>query len=64
MMKMVSMKPADIKACVENESMGHKIKIVGFSILMASIASTYAGFFDNLVYRSGIFQQRALAGEE
>ena len=62
-MKM-SYKPADIKDCCENESMGHKVKIVGFSLLMFGIATSYQGFFDNLVYRAGIFQQRALAGQE
>ena len=61
---MASMKPADIKDCCENESMGHKVKIVGFSLLMFGIATSYSAFFDNLVYRSGIFQQRALAREE
>jgi hypothetical protein len=63
-MKMMPMKPAGIKECCENESKWQKLKIVCFSILMASIGTTYQSYFNNLVYRSGIFQQRALAGQE
>lgn len=43
--------------------MYHKAKIVCFSILMWSIGTTYTSYFNNLSYRSGIFQQKALAAE-
>ena len=58
------MKPAGLKELVENESVYHKAKIVCFSLLMFSIGSTYVQYFDTLVYRSGIFQQKALANED
>lgn len=64
MMKSLNFKPAGIKECVENESKYHKLKIVGFAFLMAGIGTTYQSYFNGLVYRSGIYQQRALAGQE
>ena len=64
MMQSMRMKPAGIKQLVENESVYHKAKIVCFSLLMFGIGSTYVQYFDTLVYRSGIFQQKALANEE
>ena len=60
----LNFKPAAIKNCMEDESKYHKAKIVGFSLLMASIATTYQSYFNGLVYRSGMYQQRALAGLE
>lgn len=64
MQNMMKIKPADIKETCENESKYHKLKIAMFSILMFGIGTTYQTYFNNLVYRSGIFQQRALAGIE
>lgn len=57
-------KPAAIKSCMEDESKYHKAKIVGFSLLMAGIATTYQSYFNGLVYRSGMYQQRALSGQD
>ena len=62
--KNINFKPAAIKNCMEDESKYHKAKIVGFSILMAGVATTYQAFFNGLVYRSGQYQQRALSGQE
>ena len=62
--KSLNFKPAAIKSCMEDESKYHKAKIVGFSLLMAGIATTYQSYFNGLVYRSGMYQQRALAGLE
>ena len=60
----LNFKPSMIKECCENESYKHKVKIVGFSLLMAAVGTTYQTYFNDLVYRSGIYQQRALAGLE
>ena len=64
MMNSLQFKPAGIKENVENESKYHKIKIIGFAFLMAGIGTTYQSYLDGLVYRSGIYQKRALAGQE
>ena len=64
MMSSLSFKPAGIKDNCENETKYHKVKIVGFSVLMAAVATSYQTYFNDLVYRSGIYQQRALAGQE
>lgn len=56
-------KPRDLKASCESEGWGHKVKIVCFSFTMAAISGTYQSYFNDLVYRSGIYQQHALAGE-
>jgi len=58
-----SLKPRVLKAAIDNEPWTHKARIVGFSILMASVATYYQYYFDMLVYRSGQFQNAALAGE-
>jgi len=60
----LNFKPAAIKNCMEDESKYHKAKIVGFSLLMAGVATTYQSYFNGLVYRSGMYQQRALSGYE
>ena len=63
MQNMMKLKPGDIKETCENESKYHKAKIVAFSFLMFGIGTTYQTYFNNLIYRSGIWQQKALAGE-
>ena len=63
-MQSFRMKPAGLKELVENESVYHKAKIVCFSLLMWGIGTSYTTYFNMLAYRSGIFQQRALAGDE
>jgi len=50
-------KPRDLKASVDSEDMYHKAKIVCFSVAMAAVATTYQAYFNNLVYRSGAYQQ-------
>ena len=64
MMSRFNLKPAGIRDCCEKETKYHKLKIVGFSLLMAAIGTTYQTYFNGLVYRSGIYQKRALAGQE
>jgi hypothetical protein len=56
-------KPRDLKSAVENESNVHKARVVCFSLAMASVASLYSTYFDNLVMRSNQAQQAAMAGE-
>ena len=63
MQNMMKIKPGQLKETCENESKYHKAKIVCFSLLMFGIGTTYQTYFNNLVYRSGIFQQWALAGD-
>jgi len=60
----LKLKPRDISQTCTNESKYHKAKIVCFSFLMFGIGVTYQTYFNNLVYRSTIFQQRALATQE
>lgn len=55
-------KPSDLKTSCESEGFVHKAKIVCFSLTMFAVANTYASYFQNLVYRSQIYQQHALAG--
>ena len=64
MMEKMRMKPSQIKECCEMEDKHHKAKIVCLSLLMFGVATTYGGYFDDLVFRSGMWQQRALAGKE
>lgn len=63
MMKRFTFKPSEIKNAVQHEHWSHKARIVGFSILMSSIAGYYQYYFDMLVYRSNQYQMAALAGE-
>ena len=56
------MKPSQIKETCESEHKYQKVKIVCLSLFMAGVATTYGGYFDNLVFRSGMYQQHALAG--
>ena len=56
-------KPAHIKECVEVEHFWHKVKIACLSLFMAAVATTYGGYFDNLVFRSGMWQQQALGNK-
>jgi hypothetical protein len=37
----LNFRPRELKMNVENESNTHKIRIVGFSVLMAAIAGAY-----------------------
>jgi hypothetical protein len=63
MMRRFAFRPKELKVACETEPWSHKAKIVGFSVLMSSIASYYQYYFDMLIYRSGQFQAAALAGE-
>ena len=56
MMSSLTFKPAGIKECCENEDKYHKVKIIGFSVFMAGVAAGYQSYFNDLVYRSGIYQ--------
>jgi hypothetical protein len=62
-MKSMSFKPSDLKQNVESEPMKNKVKLAGIAVVMASIASTYATYFGNIVYRSNQLQDKALAGQ-
>jgi UDP-galactopyranose mutase len=64
MMAKFSCKPRELKMACENEPWSHKARIVGFSVLMGSIANYYQYYFNMLGYRSGQFQAAALAGEK
>ena len=44
------------------EDKHHKAKIVCLSLFMFGVATTYGGYFDDLVFRSGMWQQQMLAG--
>jgi hypothetical protein len=63
MMKRFTFRPSEIKNAVQHEHWSHKARIVGFSVLMSSIAGYYQYYFDMLVYRSNQYQMAALAGE-
>lgn len=63
MMEKMMLKPSQIKECCEMEDKYHKAKIVCLSLLMFGVATTYGGYFDDLVFRSGMWQQQALAGK-
>jgi hypothetical protein len=63
MMRRFAFRPKELKVACETEPWSHKAKIVGFSVLMSSIATYYQYYFDMLIYRSGQFQAAALAGE-
>lgn len=63
MMKRFTFKPRELKSACETEHWSHKARIVGFSVVMASIAGYYQYYFDMLAYRAGQFQNAALAGE-
>ena len=56
-------KPRDLKASCDNEGKRHKVKLAAFAAVMFTISNTYSSYFQNLVYRSGMYQQHALAGE-
>jgi len=62
MMEKMMLKPRQIKECCEMEDKYHKAKIVCLSLLMFGVATTYGGYFDDVVFRSGMWQQQALAG--
>ena len=62
MMEKMMLKPSQIKECCEMEDKYHKAKIVCLSLLMFGVATTYGGYFDDVVFRSGMWQQQALAG--
>jgi len=52
MMDKMKFKPKDIKELVEQEPRVHKVRVVGFSVLMALVAGTYRYWFDMMVARS------------
>ena len=62
MMERMRMRPAQIKECVENEPFWRKVKIACLALFMGAVSSTAGGYFDNLVFRSGMYQQHMLAG--
>ena len=64
MMDKMKFKPKDIKELVEQEPRVHKVRVVGFSVLMALVAGTYRYWFDMMVARSAQMQIRALAGRD
>ena len=61
--KRFQFKPKEIKANCEEEGMVHKAKVVCFSVGMMFVCGMFTAFFDDLVYRSGRFQERAIEGE-
>ena len=63
MFKQFVFKPRDLKASCEKEGNAHKVKLAAFAAVMFTISNTYSAYFQNLVYRSGMYQQHALAGE-
>ena len=63
MMSRFVFKPRDLKASCDNEDNGHKVKLAAFAGVMFVISTTYSSYFQNLMYRSGMYQQHALAGE-
>ena len=60
----LAFKSRDLRENVKNEGMSHKARMIGFAALAASVSVTYLQFFSNLLFRSGQFQARALAGLE
>lgn len=62
MLERMRMKPAQIKECVESEPFYKKVKIACLALFMGAVSSTCGGYFDNLVFRSGMYQQQMLAG--
>lgn len=57
-------KPSDLKTSCESEGFAHKAKIVCFSLTMFAVANSYASYFNNLVFRSQVYQNHALAGDD
>ena len=62
MMERMRMKPAQIKETCESEPFWKKVKIACLALFMGAVSSSFGGYFDNLVFRSGMFQQQMLAG--
>ena len=63
MCKKLQWKPQDLKSNVENESMKHKARIVGWSVIMFLIASGYNNFCQMLTYRAVMMQMHSLGGD-
>ena len=51
--KNIHLKPSGISTNCASESDEKKYKIIGFSVIMMSVAGYYQWFFGNVVYRSG-----------
>ena len=64
MLKLVSFLPRKLKYACEHEPVKCKLRIGGFALFMGVISSFQQAYFDNLVYRSGQFQDAAIAGTE
>ena len=62
-MKNFTIKPRELKIACQTEHWSHKARIVGFSVLMSSIAGYYQYYFDMMAYRSGQYQKAALTGD-
>ena len=60
MCKKLQWKPKDLKKNVEEESMKHKARIVGWSVIMFLIASGYNNFCQMLTYRANMMQMNSL----
>ena len=63
MLERMRCKPAQIKEAVESEPFYKKVKIACLALFMGAVSSTCGGYFDNLVFRSGMYQQQLLAGD-
>ena len=59
MCKNLQWKPKDLKRNVEEESMKHKARIVGWSVLMFLIAGGFDQFCQMLTYRAAMMQNNA-----
>ena len=62
MMERMRMKPSQIKDLCEKEPFYKKVKVACLALFMGAVSSTCGGYFDNLVFRSGMYQQQMLAG--
>ena len=51
--KGIGFKPSHLMDLVDHETQTKKIKIIGFSMIMFSVAGYYQWFFGNVVMRSG-----------
>lgn len=64
MMSKLVFKPKELRESVKSEGMRHKARILGFSCITILVSTAYLQYFQNLVYRSGQMQDRALASKE
>ena len=64
MCKKLQWKPKDLKKNVEEESMKHKARIVGWSVIMFLIAAGYDNFCQMMTYRAMMMQMNSLGGNK